>query len=134
MTCDSVLPLKQCLRRPLSSVSIHSAAPFPLRQLISNTRLAYAAPEGAGRHRCLVRRPIADRCQDFRSNEPFEPLGLRIEPGLISELGTLRYPAVDFTQRLERELKAVVDGLLTAVAAGDMTKIAQVNPSAEDFR
>ena len=52
----------------------------------------------------------------------------------ISELGTLRYPAVDLTQRLERELKSVVDGLLTAVAEGDMAKIAQVGPSAEEFR
>jgi signal transduction histidine kinase/CheY-like chemotaxis protein/HPt (histidine-containing phosphotransfer) domain-containing protein len=52
----------------------------------------------------------------------------------ISELGTLRYPAVDLTQRLERELKLVVDGLLTAVAEGDMAKIAQVDPSAEEFR
>jgi len=52
----------------------------------------------------------------------------------IAELGTLRYPAVDITQRLERELKTVVDGLLTAVAEGDITKIAQVEPSAEEFR
>src|ERR1700722_717106 len=54
--------------------------------------------------------------------------------GKISELGTLRYPALDITQRLERELKSVVDGLLTAVAEGDTTKIAQVDSSAEDFR
>jgi signal transduction histidine kinase/CheY-like chemotaxis protein len=54
--------------------------------------------------------------------------------GKISELGTLRYPAVDLTQRLERELQSVVDDLLTAVAEGDTTKIAQVGASAEEFR
>jgi signal transduction histidine kinase/DNA-binding response OmpR family regulator len=52
----------------------------------------------------------------------------------ISELGTLRYPAVDLTERLERELKSVVDGLLTAVAEGDTTKIALVGASADEFR
>jgi signal transduction histidine kinase/CheY-like chemotaxis protein len=53
--------------------------------------------------------------------------------GKIAELGTLRYPAVDLTQRLERELQSVVDGLLTAVAEGDATKIAQVASSAAEF-
>ena len=52
----------------------------------------------------------------------------------ISELGSVRYPAVDITQRLERELKSVVDGLLTAVAEGDRAKIDQVDPSVEEFR
>jgi signal transduction histidine kinase/CheY-like chemotaxis protein len=52
----------------------------------------------------------------------------------IAELGTLRYPQVNITQRLERELKAVVDGLLTAVAEGDKAKISEVGPLAESFR
>ena len=51
----------------------------------------------------------------------------------ISELGSIRYPAVDVTQRLERELRAVVDGLLAAVEEGDMAKVDQIAPIAAEF-
>lgn len=52
----------------------------------------------------------------------------------ITEFGSLRYPAVDLTQRLDRELKSVVDGFYTAVAEGAAAKIAEVSPSVEAFR
>jgi signal transduction histidine kinase/DNA-binding response OmpR family regulator/HPt (histidine-containing phosphotransfer) domain-containing protein len=52
----------------------------------------------------------------------------------ISQLGTLRYPSVDYSQRLERDFKAVVDCLQSAVAEGDRSKLYQVDALADEYR
>jgi methyl-accepting chemotaxis protein len=52
----------------------------------------------------------------------------------ISELGTVAYPSVDITQRLDRQLKLVVEGMQSAVAQGDTGKLTEVNAMAEQFR
>ncbi len=52
----------------------------------------------------------------------------------ISQLGTLRYPTVDYAQRLERDFKAVVDCLQSAVAEGDKSKLSQVDALADEYR
>jgi len=52
----------------------------------------------------------------------------------ISQLGTLRYPSVDYAQRLERDFKAVVDCLQSAVAEGDRSKLSQVDALADEYR
>ncbi len=52
----------------------------------------------------------------------------------ISQLGTLRYPSVGYAQRLERDFKAVVDCLQSAVAEGDRAKLAQVDALADEYR
>jgi methyl-accepting chemotaxis protein len=52
----------------------------------------------------------------------------------IANLGTVRYPSVDITQRLERDLKTVVGALQSAVAEGDKSKLAEVESLAAEFR
>jgi methyl-accepting chemotaxis protein len=52
----------------------------------------------------------------------------------ISELGTVRYPSVELTQRMERELKSVVEALQSAVAEGDKGKLKDVSTLAKQFR
>jgi signal transduction histidine kinase/DNA-binding response OmpR family regulator len=52
----------------------------------------------------------------------------------IWQLGTLRYPTVDYAQRLERDFKAVVDCLQSAVAEGDRSKLSQVESLADQYR
>ena len=52
----------------------------------------------------------------------------------ISDLGSVRYPSVDITQRLEPQLKSVSDALQSAVAEGDVGKLAEVRAKAERFR
>ena len=52
----------------------------------------------------------------------------------ITELGTVRYPNPDITQRLERNLKSIVDTLQSAVAEGDKAKLNEANSFANKFR
>jgi methyl-accepting chemotaxis protein len=52
----------------------------------------------------------------------------------ISDLGTVRYPSLDIAQRLERELRQIVEGMQSAVAEGDTAKLADVRTTAEEFR
>ena len=52
----------------------------------------------------------------------------------ISDLGSVRYPSVDITQRLGPELKLVSDALQSAVAEGDAGKLSEVGGMAEQFR
>jgi methyl-accepting chemotaxis protein len=52
----------------------------------------------------------------------------------ISELGTVRYPSVDLAQRMERELKSVVEAFQSAVAEGDKGKLNDANALAKQFR
>ncbi len=52
----------------------------------------------------------------------------------ITELGTVRYPSVDLTQSLERELKSVVEALQSAVAEGDKGKLNDATTLAKQFR
>ncbi len=52
----------------------------------------------------------------------------------ISDLGSVRYPSVDITQRLQPQLKSVSDALQSAVAEGDAGKLAEVRTIAEQFR
>jgi methyl-accepting chemotaxis protein len=52
----------------------------------------------------------------------------------ITELGTVRYPNLDITQRLERNLKSIVDTLQSAVAEGDKAKLNEANSFANKFR
>jgi methyl-accepting chemotaxis protein len=52
----------------------------------------------------------------------------------ISELGTVRYPSVELTQRMDRELKSVVDALQSAVAEGDKGKLNDATALAKQFR
>ena len=52
----------------------------------------------------------------------------------IAELGSVRYPSVEITNRLERELKSVVDALRAAVAMGDKGKLSDVAALADEFR
>jgi methyl-accepting chemotaxis protein-1 (serine sensor receptor) len=52
----------------------------------------------------------------------------------ISELGTVRYPSVDLAQRMERELKSVVEAFQAAVAEGDKGKLNDATALAKEFR
>jgi methyl-accepting chemotaxis protein len=52
----------------------------------------------------------------------------------ISELGTVRYPNVEVTQRLDRELKSVVEAFQSAVAEGDKAKLSDAGTLAKEFR
>src|SRR5882724_7296190 len=52
----------------------------------------------------------------------------------ISELGTVRYPSVELTQRMAQELKDVVDDLQSAVAEGDKGKLNDASTLAKQFR
>jgi hypothetical protein len=52
----------------------------------------------------------------------------------ISELGTVRYPSVELTQRMEQELKDVVEALQSAVAEGDKAKLNEASTLAKQFR
>ena len=52
----------------------------------------------------------------------------------ISELGTVRYPSVELTQRMEQELKDVVEALQSAVAEGDKGKLNEASTLAKLFR
>jgi len=52
----------------------------------------------------------------------------------ISDLGSVRYPSVDISQRLEHQLKSVADALQSAVAEGDAGKLSEVSALAEKFR
>jgi methyl-accepting chemotaxis protein len=52
----------------------------------------------------------------------------------ISELGTVRYPSVELTQRMERELKSVVESFQSAVAEGDKGKLSDAVTLAKQFR
>src|SRR5271165_57774 len=53
---------------------------------------------------------------------------------IISQLGTVRYPSVELTQRMERELKSVVEALQSAVAEGDKGKLNDATTLAKEFR
>lgn len=52
----------------------------------------------------------------------------------ISDLGTVHYPSVEVTQRMERELKSVVEAFQSAVAEGDKSKLADAEALAKQFR
>jgi methyl-accepting chemotaxis protein len=52
----------------------------------------------------------------------------------ISDLGAIRYPSLDITQRLDRELKTIVEGMQSAVSDGDTAKLTDVTAMAEQFR
>ena len=52
----------------------------------------------------------------------------------ISDLGSVRYPTMDLAQRLDRQVKSIVDGLQTAVAEGDSGKLADLSDLADQFR
>jgi methyl-accepting chemotaxis protein len=52
----------------------------------------------------------------------------------INDLGTVRYQSVDITQRLARDLKAVLEVLQSAVAEGDKAKLNDANTLAKEFR
>jgi methyl-accepting chemotaxis protein len=52
----------------------------------------------------------------------------------ITDLGAVRYPLMDLSQRLDRQLKLVVEDLQSAVMDGDARKLADVNALAEQFR
>jgi methyl-accepting chemotaxis protein len=52
----------------------------------------------------------------------------------ISDLGSVRYPSLEITQRLEHQLKTVADALQSAVSEGDAGKLAEVGTVAEPFR
>jgi methyl-accepting chemotaxis protein len=52
----------------------------------------------------------------------------------ISDLGTVRYPSMDITQRLDMRLRQIVEELQSAVAEGDTARLADVRTTAEAFR
>jgi methyl-accepting chemotaxis protein len=52
----------------------------------------------------------------------------------IAELGTARYPSVELTNRIQEELKSIVDALRSAVAIGDKGKLDGVAALADQFR
>ena len=52
----------------------------------------------------------------------------------ISDLGTVRYPSMDLAQRLDRQVKSIVDGLQSAVAEGDAGKLSDLSTLADQFR
>jgi methyl-accepting chemotaxis protein len=52
----------------------------------------------------------------------------------ITDLGAVRYPLMDLAQRLDRQLKLVVEDMQSAVMEGDARKLADVNTLAEQFR
>src|SRR6202023_688880 len=52
----------------------------------------------------------------------------------ITDLGVVRYPLMDLAQRLDRQLKLVVEDMQSAVMDGDARKLADVNTMAEQFR
>jgi methyl-accepting chemotaxis protein len=52
----------------------------------------------------------------------------------IADLDSVRYPSVDITQNLERELKSVMDGFQSAVAEGDIAKLSEAGILAAQFR
>ena len=52
----------------------------------------------------------------------------------ISDLGTVRYPSMDLAQRLDRQVKSIVDGLQSAVAEGDAGKLSDLSSLADQFR
>src|SRR5260221_14236650 len=52
----------------------------------------------------------------------------------ITDLGAVRYPLMDLAQRLDRQLKLVVEDMQSAVVDGDARKLADVSGLAERFR
>ena len=52
----------------------------------------------------------------------------------ITDLGAVRYPLMDLAQRLDRQLKLVVEDMQSAVMDGDARKLSDVNAMAEQFR
>jgi signal transduction histidine kinase/DNA-binding response OmpR family regulator len=52
----------------------------------------------------------------------------------IYDLGKTRYPALNLSERMEIEFKAVVTGFQTAVAEGDPAQLSQIDAAAEQFR
>ncbi|HLZ97936.1 MAG TPA: methyl-accepting chemotaxis protein [Steroidobacteraceae bacterium] len=52
----------------------------------------------------------------------------------ITDLGAVRYPLMDLAQRLDRQLKLVVEAMQYAVEEGDARKLSDANAMAEQFR
>src|SRR5258708_31710763 len=52
----------------------------------------------------------------------------------ITDLGAVRYPLMDLAQRLDRQLKLVVEDMQSAVIEGDVRKLTDVSSIAERFR
>jgi methyl-accepting chemotaxis protein len=52
----------------------------------------------------------------------------------ITDLGAVRYPFMDLVQRLDRQLKLLVEDMQSAVVEGDARKLSDVNAIAEQFR
>jgi methyl-accepting chemotaxis protein len=52
----------------------------------------------------------------------------------IADLGAVRYPAMVITQKLDRELKTMVEDMQSAVADGDTKSLADVTAMAKQFR
>ena len=53
---------------------------------------------------------------------------------IIADLGTARYPSMNLTQELDRQLKQIVEGMQAAVVDGDTKALTDVNAVAQQFR
>jgi methyl-accepting chemotaxis protein len=53
---------------------------------------------------------------------------------IIADLGTSRYPSMNLTQELDRQLKQIVEGMQAAVVDGDTKALTDVNAVAQQFR